>query len=181
MSSGDDPDGSDPLVLDLSDHIPPLVMVRRWTAEALADLTIDELCDVLLVATELVTNAYDHGQPPCQIRLRRQYESCSVRIEVDDSSPALPVLGHSRISQTRGRGLTIVNGVSKVWGVTTRTVGKTVWADIACESSRSSADITLGVGATETARLGHHDEESDVTAQGATGSISDEGVTAPGS
>ncbi|MCE6995513.1 ATP-binding protein [Saccharothrix sp. S26] len=110
-------------------------LVRRWTAEALTDLTDDELDDCLLVVTELVSNAYDHGLPPCRLRLFRSLDPCFVRIEVDDASPDRPVLGHSRISDLRGRGIMIVDRLCKDWGVTSHADHKTVWAELTCASA----------------------------------------------
>jgi anti-sigma regulatory factor (Ser/Thr protein kinase) len=143
MGSGDDeppdsdepPDGSDAMVLNLDEHVPPLVQVRRWAAEALSDLTGDELGDVLLVATELVTNAYDHGRCARKLRIWRLVKSCAVRIEVADNSPALPTLGRSTINPARGRGMVIVDKLSKVWGVIPDVIGKTVWAEVPYSAS----------------------------------------------
>ncbi|RAS65870.1 anti-sigma regulatory factor (Ser/Thr protein kinase) [Lentzea atacamensis] len=136
MDSRDDnpPDNSGDLVLDLDERVPAMVTVRRWAADALADLSDEVLGDVLLVVTELVTNAYDHGLFAREVRLLRISEPCSVRIEVDDSSPEQPVLGRSRIDRHRGRGLVIVDRLSKEWGVIPNVVGKTVWAEVSCGS-----------------------------------------------
>lgn len=120
------------LVLDLGACTPPMVTVRRWAADALADLSDEALGDVLLVVTELVTNAYDHGAFAREIRLLRIPEPCAVRIEVNDSSPEQPVLGQSRIGRHRGRGLKIVDRLSNEWGVIPNVVGKTVWAEVHC-------------------------------------------------
>ncbi|MFD0203796.1 MULTISPECIES: ATP-binding protein [Saccharothrix] len=57
------PRPADP-VLELVGEVPDLAGVRRWTGEVLADLTEDEITDAKLVVSELVTNAYQHGQPP---------------------------------------------------------------------------------------------------------------------
>ena len=137
MGSGEDepPDSADAMVLDLSEHVPPLVLVRRWAAEALADLTGDELGDVLLVATELVTNAYDHGRRARELRIWRLDESRAVRIEVADNSPVLPTLGRSTVNPARGRGMVIVDKLSKVWGVVPNVIGKTVWAEVPYSAS----------------------------------------------
>ncbi|SES41493.1 Histidine kinase-like ATPase domain-containing protein [Lentzea albida] len=129
------PRGARELVLDLGEHTPPLVAVRRWAAVALADLSDEVLGDVLLVATELVTNAYDHGVFAREVRLFRVSGACTVRIEVDDGSPAQPLIGHSRIDRRRGRGLVIVNRLSKAWGAIPNVVGKTVWAEVESDDS----------------------------------------------
>jgi anti-sigma regulatory factor (Ser/Thr protein kinase) len=52
-------------VLELTDDVPDLTEVRRWTGEVLSDLTEDEITDAKLVVSELVGNAYEHGQPRC--------------------------------------------------------------------------------------------------------------------
>lgn len=129
------PDGADVMVLSLREQVPELVTARRWAARRLADLTDAELGDVLLVATELVTNAYDHGAPPREIRMMRLIEPCAVRIEVDDSSSQLPVKSQSVIGRPRGRGLVIVDKLAEDWGVIPNVVGKTVWAEVSCSAS----------------------------------------------
>ncbi|MCE6996368.1 ATP-binding protein [Saccharothrix sp. S26] len=112
----------------------PLVRVRQWTAAALADLDEDHLEAVLLVSTELLTNAYEHGATPYGIRLRRSRMPCRVRVEVDDASPEQPVVGRSRLGETRGRGLVLVDQLSTAWGTNPLPgTGKTVWAEVSCE------------------------------------------------
>ncbi|MEV0675195.1 ATP-binding protein [Actinosynnema sp. NPDC050436] len=120
------PDG-EPHVLDLGER-PAIGAVRRWTERAVPHLPDDLLADLLLLVTELVGNAYDHGHQPGALRLTRW--PGRVRVEVDDSSPAPPVPGRSRIADSRGRGLLIVAALSGDWGTTGRVDGKTVWADL---------------------------------------------------
>jgi anti-sigma regulatory factor (Ser/Thr protein kinase) len=132
MTSLDEPSPAlSPLAINLNQHMPPLVVVRNWTAEALADLSEAVLGDVLLVVTELVSNAYDHGWRPLQLRLLRR--PFLARIEVDDTSPQPPVLTYSSVRQPRGRGLVLVDHLSTAWGVAHHAGGKTVWAEIPCE------------------------------------------------
>lgn len=123
------------LALDLADDLPPLVRVRRWVREALPDLTDDELGDCLLVVTELVANAYDHGQAPRRVRVLRCSEPCSVRIEVDDAAAGEVVVGRSRLGPDRGRGMVLVVNLSEDWGVDRHERGKTVWARVPCSAA----------------------------------------------
>lgn len=58
-----------------------------------------------------------------------------MRTEVDDSSPVPPGLDHSTIRPSRGRGLVIVDRLSKDWGVIPNVVGKTVWAEVSCQTN----------------------------------------------
>ncbi|GAA1288360.1 ATP-binding protein [Saccharothrix xinjiangensis] len=119
---------------DLTEEVPPLVQVRRWAGRALSDLTDDELGDCLLVVTELVANAYDHGEGPRRVRLHRLVRPCSVRIEVDDAAPGEVVVGRSRLGSHRGRGMVLVANLSADWGVEHGERGKTVWAEVACSA-----------------------------------------------
>jgi two-component sensor histidine kinase len=109
--------------------MPPLRAVRALVTELTADLPAETGEDLLLVVTELVANAYEHGAAPRALRLERRDESGHVVIEVDDGeAAATPVLGRSRLGTHRGRGLTIVAGVAERWGVQVVNAGKTVWA-----------------------------------------------------
>ena len=112
----------------LPNAMPPLRAVRAMVTELTADLPAETGEDLLLVVTELVANAYEHGAAPRALRLERRDESGHVVIEVDDGEPAAPVLGRSRLGTHRGRGLTIVAGVAERWGVHVVNAGKTVWA-----------------------------------------------------
>ncbi|MFI9005680.1 ATP-binding protein [Actinosynnema sp. NPDC053489] len=126
--------GPRPLALDLTEEVPPLVQVRRWMGSALTDLTEDELGDCLLVVTELVANAYDHGEAPRRLRVYRSAHPSTVRVEVDDAAPGEVVVGRSRLSTDRGRGMLLVQNCGSRWGVERHEDGKTVWAEIDCKS-----------------------------------------------
>ncbi|MEU7524159.1 ATP-binding protein [Saccharothrix sp. NPDC042600] len=113
--------------LDLAAR-PEMAEVRRWVRAAAPEVAGDPLEDLLLVVTELVTNAYDHSPRPRRLRLSVLPER--VRVEVEDSSGDPPVVGRSRISDSRGRGLVLVAALSADWGHTAHGDGKTVWADV---------------------------------------------------
>ncbi|MFT7834587.1 ATP-binding protein [Saccharothrix sp. BKS2] len=116
-----------PLVVDLTGPRPPaLADVRRRTVASLPALSDDKVDDVLLVVTELVSNAYDHGDRALELRVGGSRQL--VRIEVDDESPDMPVLGRSSIGRYRGHGLLMVENLCKDWGVARGTAHKTVWA-----------------------------------------------------
>jgi two-component sensor histidine kinase len=122
-----------PSTLDLLDTRPNMVTdVRHWVASELTGLVGDLRGDILLVVTELVSNAYDHGGGPRQVRLLRSDTPWQVLIEVDDTNRQLPIVRSSRFgAQThRGSGLVLVDKLASGWGVTFHrdTDGKTVWA-----------------------------------------------------
>jgi anti-sigma regulatory factor (Ser/Thr protein kinase) len=127
-----------PLALDLRDTgVPALVQVRRWAASALSAVDDAHLGDVMLVATELLTNAYDHGNGPLQVRMSYTPTPCQVRVEVDDSCLEHPVVVRPGNTQPHGRGMLIVDKLAKAWGVRdhSATGSKTVWAQISCDGA----------------------------------------------
>ncbi|SFR24760.1 Histidine kinase-like ATPase domain-containing protein [Lentzea waywayandensis] len=119
-------------VLELDRDVTDLGRIRRWTESSLSGLHQDELVDVLLVVTELVSNVYDHARFPARLRLRRSARPCTVTIAVEDASSTNPVLRPVSPDSVRSRGLVIVNQLAKRWGVVQSRVGKSVWALIPC-------------------------------------------------
>ena len=105
---------------------------RRAMAHAAELWVLDrELTETaLLLVSELATNAIRHGTPPVRLSLRLDRDR--LRVEVTDSSPALPELGHPGPDQISGRGLQIVQQLAAKWGATAspRRLGKTVWFDL---------------------------------------------------
>lgn len=89
--------------------------------------------DLPLVVSELVTNAITHAQTPFTVVLQR--EGPSVRLTVQDLSPQVPVMATPAAMDGGGRGLVIVDVLSREWGVLTHPGGsKSVWADFAVEA-----------------------------------------------
>ena len=82
----------------------------------------------LLVATELLTNALEHARAP--IRLTVGLGAESVRIEVHDAAADPPRQQPHDLWAARGRGLQLVDGLSRRWGWSPDANGKTVWADV---------------------------------------------------
>lgn len=115
--------------LTLSPGDPSLGLLRGQITDCLPELDGDAVADVHLVATELVTNAYLHGQPPVQFELRTGAGDHTLRIEVSDYGPALPAVRQPGGTTPHGRGLLLVEAFSLRWGVETAATGKTVWAE----------------------------------------------------
>ncbi|HEX2383936.1 MAG TPA: ATP-binding protein [Acidimicrobiales bacterium] len=87
-----------------------------------------EVLDVVgLCVSELVTNAIDHAQPPYWLRLTRRGHT--LRIELDDATVDPPIVRSQHPLQARGRGMFLVDTLSRAWGVLPSGHGKTVWAE----------------------------------------------------
>ncbi|WP_439948349.1 ATP-binding protein [Streptomyces sp. BBFR109] len=109
---------------------------RAYVREVLAadDDRLDAACvdDVLLVVSELVTNAYRYGTEPGDSLLVVIVKSADrVRVEVHDPVRRRPVLREEADERVRGRGLHIVKALAACCGVEDRPLGKAVWAEVA--------------------------------------------------
>ncbi|MEU5248197.1 SpoIIE family protein phosphatase [Streptomyces asoensis] len=112
-------------------RLPDAVMhARRFTARTLRRWKVPEAADaVLLVVSELVTNALVHTQGP--VRLDLILRGDRVRVCVSDSSPrapAKPVIVDWE--STGGRGLLLVEAMSDSFGSVPVAGGKQVWSEI---------------------------------------------------
>ena len=101
---------------------------RAFVTGHLVDHGLDGLVeDVELVVSELATNAVVHAGSPFTVTLGASEES--VLLEVLDRAHSSPTLVAVRSSETSGRGIAIVQTVSRDWGVSELTSGgKSVWA-----------------------------------------------------
>ena len=125
--------GSAPLWVTRWVSEPPVEAVpltRRQLSVVLGEwgLTGEPREDVLLVVTELLSNAVDHGRGP--VRLTVESRSGSVRIEVHDTAPDAPRPQPLDPYAVRGRGLQMVEALSSQWGWTDGPAGKIVWAEV---------------------------------------------------
>ncbi|MFD8306346.1 SpoIIE family protein phosphatase [Streptomyces sp. NPDC059690] len=97
--------------------------VRAWGATDRAD-------EIELVADELITNALMHTEGSAILTLRVLTDSDRrLRVEVEDSSSALPRRREAGESGVSGRGLLLVDLLTDVWGVEARGGGKCVWCE----------------------------------------------------
>ncbi|MEU5740758.1 SpoIIE family protein phosphatase [Streptomyces tendae] len=120
-----------------------------WSALGLPgteQLTEHLAADVLVVVSELVTNAVVHAGTDVEVSLRME-ETGTLVVESTDQHPSRaprstdPEMPHDPAEY--GRGLRLVAALAEAWGITYRPGIKTVWARL----SAAGAD---GTGQTET-------------------------------
>jgi anti-sigma regulatory factor (Ser/Thr protein kinase) len=84
--------------------------------------------DVVLVVSELATNAVQHGRSPFTVALCA--DGHRVTVEVADGNPRLPALTEPSPQALSGRGLMMVERIASRWGVRSSQSGKLVWAEV---------------------------------------------------
>jgi anti-sigma regulatory factor (Ser/Thr protein kinase) len=85
--------------------------------------------DVRLVVSELATNAVIHAGTSFSVAVC--CNGSAIRIEVQDASGAAPVMRANKPTARSGRGLLLVDAVTRDWGVEPGPDGKIVWAELA--------------------------------------------------
>jgi len=89
----------------------------------------EDLGDVLLVVSELVTNAVVHAVGTA-VDLTVSLVDGVVRIEVVDRSTVMPERQALNHDGTNGRGLLLIDAVAETWGAELSPTGKRVWAEV---------------------------------------------------
>lgn len=102
---------------------------REFTSRTLRQWQVPDQA-VLVVVSELVSNAVMHGLG--RISLRLQHLGAAIRIEVEDANPTPPTLRTDPLgaSEVGGFGLQLVDELAE-WGWRPSAVGKVVWALVA--------------------------------------------------
>jgi len=104
-------------------------------------LTRERLSDVLLMTSEVVTNAIRHGRAAGaddRIRLRVMDNGTRTRIEVRDAGPGFSARPPGRPGEG-GMGLGLVDGLADAWGTDRRGTTTLVWFEV--EPDRPGAPI----------------------------------------
>ncbi|MCN9244121.1 ATP-binding protein [Streptomyces sp. RY43-2] len=129
------PDGPPPMLLLASE--PQSVgqaraFVREFIGYHSPGLPEAHVDAVVLVTSELVTNAYRYGtEPGDMIQLVLAAKTDRTRVEVHDPVRRVPRHRLASAERDRGRGLVIPDALCpKSWGCGDRPLGKFVWAEI---------------------------------------------------
>ncbi|MHB1854267.1 MAG: ATP-binding protein, partial [Acidimicrobiales bacterium] len=102
---------------------------RRFVESTLAEWDTSEPTEVVkLLVSELVTNAVLHARSEAEVVV--QLRPSSIRVEVLDRSPDLPVVRQVEPEATSGRGMALVSTYASAWGTRRLPQGKAVWFEV---------------------------------------------------
>lgn len=109
--------------------------MRHHIAADLRRLTVAPavIDDVVLVATELVSNAIRHAEPlpGGQVTVTWEVDAQGVVVRVTDGgAPSQPTVQHPSSHDTSGRGLALVQALAANWGIEDSAGSTTVWAQV---------------------------------------------------
>lgn len=88
----------------------------------------DLLEDAQLLTSELVNNAVVHASSAVRLRLR--LTGRCLRVDVTDNGTGVVHRQHTRLDDTSGRGLHLVQALSTSWGTAAERDGKVVWFEL---------------------------------------------------
>lgn len=116
---------------------------RRFVAEELETAGApDDVWNARQVVSELATNAVMHAATPFVVEVRVDDEV--VAIAVTDRKPLVPATKRRFSAEaTTGRGLRLVDMLSRTWGVDSAATTKTVWAELRrAEAGDDASDVS---------------------------------------
>jgi hypothetical protein len=102
---------------------------RSFVQAALGDVDSELSETVLLLTSELTTNAMLHARTDFQVSVARPGEEV-LRVEVSDGNTRLPQPCMAPADATTGRGLALVDALASAWGADRHPRGKTVWFEV---------------------------------------------------
>ena len=121
--------------------LPEVPDARSFVASVLESKGVPVTDDVLLVTSELVTNAVRHGEGEIEVRVDVGHRA--VRLEVlDEGSAAVPEPpGVMPVDGPGGWGLHLVRAVAQAWGSGLDPHGRTlVWAEVGLPAPRRAGN-----------------------------------------
>lgn len=103
---------------------------RGFVRDVLETWQLDQLvADATLIVSEIATNAVMHAGTAFLVRVNRALDG--IRIEIEDAGPGVPEPHLADVGDLSGRGLAIVDALSRSWGADDVPDGKVVWSELA--------------------------------------------------
>ncbi len=112
-------------VAHFSASVPSVAAARRFAASTLADYPAPLKAQVVLMVSELATNAVQHAHSGFTVTIEE--DAGSIRVTVRDAGGGHPQVRAPGPTELRGRGLMIVEAIAEDWGVDERSDAKAVW------------------------------------------------------
>ncbi|HEY3239818.1 MAG TPA: ATP-binding protein [Acidimicrobiia bacterium] len=105
-------------------------VARRYVRQVLDGHHVNEKVTgvVELLTSEVVTNALVHARSAAELSV--YVSATTIRVEVEDPSSLMPTRRQAGVDAVSGRGLTIVDGLARAWGVEPGIRGKRVWFEV---------------------------------------------------
>jgi anti-sigma regulatory factor (Ser/Thr protein kinase) len=107
-------------------------VARHHAQRVLGAVDADTVDDILLVVSELVTNALLHGTGPIILTVRTEPDE--VIVAVTDQGRESPSFGQPQVDDEHGRGLRIVQRLTATWHVERAARSKTITAVVPLQS-----------------------------------------------
>jgi anti-sigma regulatory factor (Ser/Thr protein kinase) len=102
---------------------------RRFASKVLASWGCEDLEDaVLLLVSELVTNAVIHARSDVEVVLRLR--PSRVRVEIIDAATDYIQRRDAASEDQSGRGMALTEALAASWGVDSLVAGKSVWFEV---------------------------------------------------
>lgn len=112
-------------------------MGRRFVTSVLAGWGINgsSVERAQLLVSELVSNAVLHGNGPIRVEVREIDGGRSVRVEVCNQGRGQPRMRHAAPEDLSGRGLQLVDELSREWGSSTVDGETSVWFEVQADAA----------------------------------------------
>jgi anti-sigma regulatory factor (Ser/Thr protein kinase) len=119
----------EPMLRRFENDLSEIVAAREFLRETVLDHA--RLDDLLVIVSELATNAVQHAAVPFEVSIENDADR--TRVQVADGGKGWPHPAPTpSAGEAGGRGLRIVAALAARWGVHDRAPqpGKTVWAEV---------------------------------------------------
>ena len=105
---------------------------RQYVAAHAQGVPVDVTNDAILLVSELVTNAVEHGRPNISLSLSLHPPGLGVAVRDHGATFPVPAPRTPEPTMSRGRGLMIVEALSSSWGIEPHNPppGKVVWFEM---------------------------------------------------